>query len=101
MKHCLRFLAITVLTVSANAQFKATPLTGTWSLTEIKTTGPNARTISHPQPGLLMFTGNHYSLMIIESDKPRAEIQSPQVKKPTVDELLATWEPFTAASGTY
>jgi Lipocalin-like domain len=101
MKQPVQFLAIALLAASASAQFKATPLTGTWSVTEIKTTGPNARTISHPQPGLLIFTGNHYSLMIIESDQPRAEVQSPQVKQPTADQLLATWGPFTAASGTY
>ena len=101
MKHCFQFLAIALVTATANAQFKATPLTGTWSVTEIKTTGPNARTISHPQPGLLIFTGNHYSLMIIDSDQPRADLQNPQIKKPTADELLATWGPFTAAAGTY
>lgn len=101
MKHSVQFLAIAVLAATAQAQFKATPLTGTWTVTEIKTTGPNAKMLSHPQPGLLIFTGNHYSLMIIESDQPRPEVQNPQVKKPTADELLATWEPFTAASGTY
>jgi hypothetical protein len=101
MKRYVLLLAIAVLTVTANGQFKATALTGTWSVTEIKTTGPNAQTISHPQPGLLIFTGNHYSLMIIESAQPRAELQNPQTKKPTADELLAVWGPFTAASGTY
>jgi hypothetical protein len=101
MKHCVQLLTIALFMATANAQFKATPLTGTWSMTEIKTTGPNARTISHPQPGFLIFTGNHYSLMIIDSDQPRAEVPSPQVKKPTAEELLATWGPFTAASGTY
>jgi hypothetical protein len=39
--------------------------------------------------------------MIIDSDQPRAEVQNPEVKKPTADELLAAWGPFTAASGTY
>ena len=101
LKHCVQFLAIALLTATANAQFKQTSLTGTWSVTEITTTGPNARTISHPQPGLLIFTGNHYSLMIIDSDQPRAGLQNPQVNKPTADELLAVWGPFTAAAGTY
>lgn len=101
MKQAVSFVAIAMLAASANAQFKQTPLTGTWSVTEIRITGPNARTIAHPQPGLLIFTGNHYSLMIIESDQARAEVGSPQTKKPTADELLATWGPFTAASGAY
>lgn len=98
MKQSANLFAIAVLAVTANAQVKQTPLTGTWSVTEIRTTGPNARTISHPQPGLLIFTGNHYSLMIIESDQPRAAVKK---QKPTAEELLATWGPFTAASGTY
>jgi hypothetical protein len=98
MKLSVTFLALAVLATTANAQLKPTPLTGTWSVTEIRTTGPNGRIISHPQPGLLIFTGNHYSLMIIESDQPRAALKR---EKNTAEELLATWGPFTAASGTY
>ncbi len=99
MKPLLHLLLISGLAATSNAQLKPTLLTGTWRVTEIKTTFPEARTITNPQPSLLIFTGNHYSLMIIESDKPRAEIQD--LQKASAAELLATWGPFTAASGSY
>jgi hypothetical protein len=92
-------LTIALLTGAAGAELKPTPLTGAWRVTEIKRTGPNARTIANPQPGLLIFTGSHYSLMIIESDQPRTAPADEQ--KATAAELLAVWAPFTAASGTY
>lgn len=85
--------------VSLNAQLKPNQLTGTWRVIEIKTTGSNAPTISHPQPGLLLFTGTHYSLMIIDTDQPRAELH--RQPTPTAAEFLATWGPFTAAAGSY
>jgi hypothetical protein len=97
MKSWFCLLAIGLLTATADAQFKPTPLSGAWSVTEIKRTGPNAQTMNHPQPGLLIFTGNHYSLMIIETEQPRAEVHA----QSTAAELLATWGPFIAASGTY
>ena len=89
MKQTVSFVAIAMLAASANAQFKQTPLTGTWSVTEIRITGPNARTITHPQPGLLIFTGNHYSLMIIESDQAR-ELRS-RVRKQRNRPLMNCW----------
>ncbi len=101
MKQCVNLFAVAVLAATANAQIKQTPLTGTWRVTEIRVTGPNARTISHPQPGLFIFTGNHYGALFIDSDQPRPELQPPQQKTPTAEELLATWGPVTAASGTY
>ncbi len=93
------FFAIALLATTASAQLKPTPLTGTWRVTEIKTTGPNARRMSSPQPGLQIFTGNHYSLMFVNSDQPRTALQDQS--KATAAELLTVWGPFTAASGTY
>lgn len=85
---------------TAMAQLKPTALTGTWSVTERKTTGPNAQTNSKPQPGLYIFTGNHYSIMTVNSDKPRPALPQDQAKA-TAAELRAVWDPFTANSGTY
>jgi hypothetical protein len=93
------FFAMALLAATAGAQLKTTPLTGTWRVTGIKTTGPNARTMSSPQPGLLIFTGNHYSRMFVNSDQPRTALQDQS--KATAAELLAVWGPFTAASGAY
>jgi Lipocalin-like domain len=99
----MRKLPITLLASAffasvSSAQLKPTPLTGTWSLTEVKTTGPNSRAISNAT-GLLIFTGNHYSRMYIASDQPREAIEDQA--KATAAELLAVWGPFVAASGTY
>jgi Lipocalin-like domain len=91
--------AMAVLTVTANAKLKSTALTGTWKYTEVKTTGPNARTNSNPQPGLVIFTGAHYSAVRVSSDQPRPPLQDPT--KATAAELLAVYGPFTANSGTY
>ena len=88
-----------LLTTTAGAQLKPTPLTGTWRITGAKSTGADARTVTNPQPGLLIFTGNHYSTLVITSDQPRAPIAN--AAKATAAELLATWGPFNAASGTY
>jgi len=92
-------ICLTALLVSvASAQLKPTPLTGTWSLTEVKTTGPKARTISNA-PGLLLFTGNHYSRLYIASDQPREPLKDQS--KATAAELLAVWGPVIVSSGTY
>jgi Lipocalin-like domain len=98
-KLALCLFAMALLAATANAQLKPTSLTGTWRVTEAKTTGPNARTLSSPQPGLLIFTGNHYSRMVITSDQPRTALKDQS--KATAAELLATWGPFNAASGAY
>jgi hypothetical protein len=98
-KLSVRLLAMALLTGTASAKLKPTPLTGAWRVTEVKTTGPNARTDSSPQPGLFIFTGTHYSNMTVNSDQPRTALQDQT--KATAAELLAVFGPFTANSGTY
>jgi hypothetical protein len=94
----ITLLASALLANVSSAQLKPTPLTGTWNLTEVKTAGPNSRTISNAT-GLLIFTGNHYSRMYIASDQPRKPIKDQATA--TAAELLAVWGPLVAASGTY
>jgi hypothetical protein len=83
----------------ARAQSKAPVLAGAWRLTELKRTGPKAETLKNP-PGLLIFTGKHWSRMYVDSDQPRSEIRGDLEKAPAA-EILASWGPFVAASGTY
>jgi hypothetical protein len=97
-KVSLVLFTTALLTVTADAQSKAPVLAGAWRLTEMKRTGPNAETLKNP-PGLLMFTSKHWSRMYVDSDQPRPEIHD--LKKATPAELIATWGPFVAASGTY
>jgi hypothetical protein len=99
MKFSVCLLATVLLAATAGAQLKPTRLTGTWRLTAAKTTGPDARSLTSPQPRLLIFTGNHYSRLLITSDQPRKALQDST--KATAAELLATWGPFNASAGTY
>jgi len=94
------FLALSLVAATASAKIKSTALTGTWKVTSVKTTGPNARTVTSPQPGLYVFTGTHYSIMTINSDQPRPLLPT-DLTKATADELRAVYGPFTANSGTY
>jgi hypothetical protein len=87
-----------LLTVTAHAQSKAPVLVGAWRLTELKRAGPKAETLKNPQ-GLLIFTGKHWSRMYVDSDQPRTEIRD--LEKAAPAEILASWGPFIAASGTY
>ncbi|HTC90681.1 MAG TPA: lipocalin-like domain-containing protein [Bryobacteraceae bacterium] len=87
-----------LLTVTADAQSKASVLTGAWRLTEMKRGAPNAETLKNP-PGLLIFTSKHWSRMYVDSDQPRPEIRDLKTAAPA--EIIASWGPFVAASGTY
>jgi hypothetical protein len=90
-------LALTLFAGIAHAQSTATPLTGTWRVTEVVLTGPDAATHSNPQPGLYLFTGKHYSYVQVRGDQPRPDLSD----KPTDAELLAAYNPVIANSGTY
>src|SRR5438128_11231378 len=85
MKTTLGFLCALLLTSGmAPAQQKSTPLTGAWQVTSVQTTGPNARTITNPQPGLYLFTGKYFSIMMVTGDNPRPIHPTlPEVQKAT------------------
>ena len=94
----LALFATSLPAITARAQSKAPVLAGAWRLTELKRTGPKAETLKNPS-GLLIFTGKHWSRMYVDSDQPRTEIR--ELDKATAAEIIATWGPFVAASGTY
>ncbi len=96
-------ICVVLAAIVALAQWKTTPLTGTWRASEIQTTGPNARTNGSPQPGLYIFTGGHYSIVAVSSQAPRPDVGNRPQDDPnlTVAQLLAAWGPFAAHSGTY
>jgi len=81
-----------------DAQAAPPGLQGAWRVVEIEVSGPGARTVESPQPGLLLFTGRHYSYTFVTSDTPRP----PLPPGPATAEILATvWNPFTANAGTF
>jgi hypothetical protein len=72
---------------------------GVWRTAEVTLTGPGARTISHLQPSLAIFTAKHYSRVEIHEERPRPVV--PDVMAASADELRAVWRPFVAEAGTY
>ena len=103
MKQTLGFLCALLLTSSiAPAQQKPTSLTGAWEVTKIQMTGPNARTVTDPQPGLYLFTDKYFSIMMAMGDHPRPIHPTlPEVPKATAQEILAVYGPYVANTGTY
>jgi hypothetical protein len=76
-------------------QSAAQSLEGAWRVTQMVISG---QTIDTPQPGLLLFTGNHYSYTLINGDQPRPDLPRGFASAP---ELLAVWSPFSANAGTF
>ena len=74
------------------------PVIGVWRLSEVTLTGPNARTLKNPQPGLVIFTPRYYSRNEVTSDAPRPEIP---LQNPTDKQRADAFSPFTANAGTY
>lgn len=96
---CL-WLAATVV----SAQLKPTALTGTWQITEVRRGGPNGKTNNNPQPGFYLFTGTHFSVMVVTSDAPRPDDIPPgpvDETKVTFRQLAAAWSSLSAYGGTY
>lgn len=93
-------LAVCGLLIPAGgaAQADAEALDGAWRVVEVVSTGPGGRTLSEPQPGLLLFTGGHYSYTLINGDQPRPR---PPGGFATAEQLLAAWNPFAANAGTF
>jgi len=79
----------------ARAQELVPGLDGAWRITEMSAVG--GQTLTSPQPGLLLFTGGHYSYTLITGDEPRPDL--PQGVVTTAD-LLRAWNPFSANAGT-
>jgi hypothetical protein len=103
MKPALWLLCALLLTSGiVPAQQKSISLTGAWEVTKIQMTGPNARTVTNPQPGLYLFTGKYFSIMMVMGDHPRPIHPTlPEVPKATVQEILAVYGPYVANTGTY
>ncbi len=73
-------------------------LEGAWRIVEVTVTGPNPSTNTNPQPSLYIFTPNHYSIQLVRGTERRPQYERGQA---TDAEKIATFDPFTANSGTY
>ena len=99
-------VALLTMGVPALAGAQAAPsLQGAWRVTEIEVTGANAATNKSPQPGLYVFTRQHYSIMTVNGTAPRKDFGTPRDPAKLTDaEKIAryeVWDAFTANSGTY
>ena len=70
-------------------------LEGAWRVTEVVSGG---QALASPQPGLLLFTGRHYSYTFVTSEEPRPDLPPGAV---TAEALATVWNPFTANAGTF
>jgi hypothetical protein len=98
-KPSAAFFVTALLISPVSGKLNPTSLTGTWRVTQMKTTGPDGRILNRPQPGLIIFTGEYYSRLIIYTEQRRTGLQDEN--KSSAPQLLAVWGPFTASSGTY
>lgn len=74
------------------------PLVGAWLISATSVTTPTGTSINEdPQPGLYIFTGRHFSNMLI----PNPEGRLPFSADRTAEERLAAYENFIADAGTY
>lgn len=103
IKTTLGFLCALLLTTGmAPAQQESTSLRGAWQVTNVQMTGPNARTVTNPQPGLYLFTEKYFSIMMVTGDHARPVHPTlPEVPKANPQEILAVYGPYVANTGTY
>jgi hypothetical protein len=93
--------------MSVLAQSKSS-IQGVWRPIEVTVTNPNPGPAALPkgthtaiQPGLLIFTGKHYSQILDTAAKPRPIEPFKTPGKATLEELQTRWGPFQANSGSY
>jgi hypothetical protein len=96
------YIAFALLALGAGplaAQARPAPaaLPGVWRPVDART-GNAPGTAS--QPGLYVFTRQHYSIMRVTSNTPRPNPPA-TLNQATAAQLIAAWDPFTANAGTY
>jgi hypothetical protein len=96
MKRILLFLLFAT-TAFGQSTSASRGVRGVWQIVEETTT---SMTNSNPQPGIIIFTDKHYSLVHVASAEPRPDID---LSKATPTELISIWGDlaFGANSGTY
>ena len=97
MRRAALAVGMAVLWAPAGLEGQSAPpgLQGAWRVAEVTIGG---RILTSPQPGLLLFSGTHYSYTFVTSEEPRPDLPAGAV----TPEMLATvWNPFTANAGTF
>ena len=88
-------IASAQLVVVAQGATDRTNQVGVWRLSEVRTTGPNARTITNPQPNILIITPHYSCAAFVTPDAaPRPEL--PPRDKATDKQLADAFRSFGA-----
>jgi Lipocalin-like domain len=74
------------------------PVIGVWRISETTFTRPNARTVTNPQPSVVIFTRRYYSTDRVTSDAPRPELPA---QGATDKQIADVYRPFVGNAGTY
>ena len=92
---------VALLTISpVKGQPQAAALMGAWRIVRTSLTANDQPSlVDYGQPGLLLFTAGHYSLMYVEGNKTRQMFRDPA--RPTEAEKLEAFDSFAGHSGTY
>jgi len=85
-------LALAAVTSALAAQ-EHSPVVGAWVIEEVESEGQTMN-----QPGLIIFTSTHYSIMFGTGDGPRARYEGEDM---TDAETVAAYGTFVANSGRY
>ncbi len=96
MRRTLGAVAVVAALVVAAAAWRADnpTLEGAWAVTSWELDG---ETIAAPQPGLIVFTKTHYTMMYANTGDPRARYGDEMSDA----EVIAAYRSFTANSGRY
>lgn len=79
---------------------RASPLEGAWKLVESSLGNSDTVSVNRsPQPGLVLFTRRHYSLMYVEGTAPRKPFVDPFGA--TDAEKLVAFDTFAGHTGTF
>lgn len=90
-------LVALVATVYGQSSATGSPLVGAWRVTEIS--AGNTPAITNPQPGLYIFTRQHYSFVRINGTKPLPDY--PSNDKATDANKVAVFDALYMNTGTY
>lgn len=90
------FATVAIATLAcATYTDEGNPLEGAWAATSWDVAG---EAIGEPQPGLIVFTGTHYTMMYVNGAEARPRYEGEELTDP---EKLAAYDSFTANSGRY
>jgi hypothetical protein len=93
------FTAVVIASAWTAAQSTASIVEGAWAVQDISTPQPSPN-LKNPK-GLIIFSGRHYSFMVVQnSNRPNLD---PAVvnQSGTADQVRAVWGPLAANAGTF